>query len=381
MIKLKELLPEISLMSGDAGSDGLKDIFDVAFKNGMLPKKYRTLFWAGEDEAKNIPREYIGKNLTAKDKKEIEKHIELNKVTPEILAYLDKYEKVGSSGNYVMIMKKSAKELNFMLCDKTAKYLTDFFMGTIRAERGNRSYSFTSKKAFNLKTYQIHWSNIAVEHKGKGLGKLMYTMVYEYISGPLGAALVSDSMLFQGSQKMWMQYIPTIASYFGIVVEDVFFPIDKSEVGSDVMGGSVNAMVAMQTMPTEIRKLAYNVKGLSFKRGEYGVIRVREGINQKLEKQDSSNTVSSRWQDWDDVRLDKPKKKVKPVQIYFSDLVDESNSIQILLKKMDYDYDMSRDMLVSNTGDVSNLKSCVFSFTNMNVIIKQGAGKLVMIPI
>jgi hypothetical protein len=72
MIKLKELLPEISLMSGDAGSDRLKDIFDVAFRNGMLPKKYRTLFWAGEDEAKNIPREYIGKNLTSKDKKEIE---------------------------------------------------------------------------------------------------------------------------------------------------------------------------------------------------------------------------------------------------------------------------------------------------------------------
>jgi hypothetical protein len=381
MIKLKHLIPEISLMSGDAGSDKMKDIFDNAFRAGVLPKKYRNLYWADEDEAKDVPDKYIGKNLTAKDKKEIEKHIELNQVTPQILDYLNKYETVASSGNYTMILKKSPKEWNFLLCDKNAKYLTEFFIGVIRVEKGVRSYSFSPKKAFNLDVYQIHWSNIALEYKGQGMGKLMYTMVYEYIAGKLKGALLSDSMLFQGSQKMWMQYIPTIASYFGIVVEDVFFPIDKSEVGSDVMGGSVNAMVAMQTMPTEIRKLAYNVKGLSFKRGEYGVIRVREDINQKLEKQDSSNTVSSRWQDWDDVRLDKPKKKEKPVQIYFSDLVDESNSIQILLKKMDYDYDMSRDMLVSNTGDVSNLKSCVFSFTNMNVIIKQGAGKLVMIPI
>ena len=381
MIKLKELLPEISLMTGDAGSDRLKDIFDLAFRVGALPRKYKHLYWSDEEEAKGIPTTYTASSMGSKEAKEMQRNKELNQVNQQILDYLNKYETVGSSGNYAMILKKSPKEWNFLLCDKSAKNLTEFFVGVIKVEKGTRSYRFSPKKAFNLDVYQIHWSNIALELKGKGMGRLMYTMVYEYISGPLGGALLSDGMLFQGSQKMWMQYVPTIANYFGIVVEDIYFPIDKSEIGPDVMGGSVDHMVAMQTMPTEIRKLAYNVKGLSFKSGEYGVIRVRENINQKLEKQDNSNMGSSRWQDWDDVRLDKPKKKEKPVETYFSDLVDESNSIQVLLKKMDYDYDMSRDMLVSNTGDVSNLKSCVFTFDNMNVIIKQGAGKLTMIPI
>lgn len=384
MIKLKHLLPEISLMSGDAGSDKMKDIFDNAFRAGVLPKKYRNLYWADEDEAKDVPDKYIGKNLTAKDKKEIEKHIELNQVTPQILDYLNKYETVASSGNYEMILKKSPKEWNFLLCDKSAKYLTEFFIGVIRVDKGVRSYRFSPKKAFNLDVYQIHWSNIAFERKGTGLGKLMYTMVYEYIAGTLKGALLSDSMLFQGSQKMWMQYIPTIASYFGIVVEDVFFPIAKSEVGGDVMGNNVDHMVAMQTMPKEISKIAHNVNGLSFKAGEYGVIRVREDINQKLERvKKGYGFGDSRWDDFGDYdpKTGKPKKKEKPVQIYFSDLVDESNSIQILLKKMDYDYDMSRDMLVSNTGQIGNLKACVFSFDNMNVIIKQGAGKLVMVAV
>ena len=381
MIRLKNLLPEISLMQGDAGADKMKDIFDNAFRAGALPKKYRNLYWADEDEAKGIPDQYMGRDLTAKDKKEIEKHISLNQITPEILQYLDKYEKVGSSGNYTMILKKKATEWNFLLCDKNAKYLTEFFIGVIRVEKNVRSYSVSPKKAFNLDVYQIHWSNIALEHKGTGLGKLMYTMVYQYIAGTLKGALVSDSMLFQGSQKMWMQYIPTIANYFGIVVEDVFFPIDKSEVGGDVMGNNVDHMVAMQTMPTEIRKLAYNVKGLSFKAGEYGVIEVRENINAKLEKTKKSYGFGDpRWSSsiFNDYS---GKKKEKPVQTYFSNLVDESNSISVLLKKMDYDYDMSREMVVSNTENVENLKACVFSFQNANVIVKQTGGRLVMVAV
>ena len=384
MIRLKNLLPEISLMQGDAGSDKMKDIFDTAFRAGVLPKKYRPLYWADEDEAKSIPSKYIGKNLTAKDKKEIEKHIELNQVTPQILDYLNKYETVASSGNYVMILKKSPKEWNFLLCDKSAKNLTEFFIGVIRVEKGVRSYSFSPKKAFNLDVYQIHWSNIALEFKGQGMGKLMYTMVYEYIAGTLKGALLSDSMLFQGSQKMWMQYIPTIANYFGIVVEDVFFPIDKSEVGGDVMGNNVDHMVAMQTMPKEISKIAYNVKGLSFKAGEYGVFEVHENINAKLAK--TKKTLHP----WDkgfdpyagyDEKTGKFKKPEKPVETYFSNLVDEATTIIGLIKKMENDYNMETGFLVSNTGEISNLKACVFSFENANVIIKQTGGKLVMVAV
>ena len=213
------------------------------------------------------------------------------------------------------------------------------------------------------------------------MGKLMYTMVYEYITGPLGGALLSDSMLFQGSQKMWMSYVPSIASYFGIVVEDVYFPIDKSEIGPDVMGNYVDHMVAMETMPTEVRKLANNVKGLSFKRGEYGVIRVHENINKKLEKASNHLGYYPNGYSSYDEKTGKFKKPEKPVETYFSNIVDEANSLSVLIKRMEYDYDMSIGSLTSNTDEISNLKACVFAFDNMNVIVKQTGGKLVMVAI
>lgn len=365
-------------MSGDASQSDMKDMFDSAFQKGFLPRKYKKLYYADSDEAKGIMYHSGTYKPTKKDQKENEKLVQLNQVTPEILDYLNKYETVGSSGNYIMIMKKEGKDLNFMLCDKSANALTEFFIGVIKAEKGANTYKFTPDKAFNLKTYQIHWSNVSAENKGAGLGRLMYKMVYEYITGPLGAALVSDSTLFQGSQKMWMLYIPTIASFFGIVVNDVFFPIDRSEIGSSVMGNNVEAMVAMESIPTEIRKIANNVKGLSFKKGEYGVLRVTENINQKIaltagedEKDFNYDAKQGRW-------VATKNKNYKFT--YFSNLVDEARTIYGLIKEMEK-RNMDVRSLISNTEEFGHLKVCVFSFDNMNVIIKQGAGKLTMIPI
>jgi hypothetical protein len=378
MIKLKKLLSEISLMSGDASQSDMKDMFDRAFEKGFLPKKYRKLYRADSDEAKGIMYHSDTYKPDKEDQKENEKLVQLNKVTPKVLDYLKKYETVGSSGNYIMIMKKKGNELHFMLCDKTAIALTEFFIGVIKAEKGINTYNFTPDKAFNLKTYQIHWSNVSAENKGKGLGRLMYKMVYEYITGPLGASLVSDSTLYQGSRKMWMLYIPTIARFFGIVVNDVFFPIDRNEIGLGVMEKNVDAMVAMESIPTEIRKIANNVKGLSFNQGEYGVLRVRENINQKI-----ANTTGKEERDfnYDEKQGRWVATKNKNFKYtYFSNLVDEARTIYGLIKEMER-RKMDIHRLISNTEEFLHLKVCVFSFNNMNVIIKQGAGKLIMIPI
>jgi hypothetical protein len=48
---------------------------------------------------------------------------------------------------------------------------------------------------------------------------------------------------------------------------------------------------------------------------------------------------------------------------------------------MENDYDMNTASLVSNTREIANLKACVFSFENSNVIIKQTGGRLVMVAI
>jgi len=388
MIKLKHLLPEISLMSGNAGSDNMEDFF-YNVSNRILPIKYAVVGeWLGTRDWDDDSTE-----LNDKRKKELEKAKELAVVNSDWKAMIDsKMPLVTKGGGYELRMVKEGKDLIFHLVDPKAKFIYEYFIGIIKTEKGMRSYRFNTKKSFNVQTYQIHWSNVAREHMGKGLGKLMYTMVYQYITG-LGAALVSDSMLFEGSQKMWFDFIPSIASFFGVVVEEIFFPIDKSEVTRDVMGNTVDSVVAMENPPAEIRKIAYNMKGLSFKKGEYGMMRVRAGINDKISLKDgqTSRTFTfkedPRWQDMDDDSngtdsgqwVAKPNKKFQ--YTLFSNMVDEAPTMMSLLKRMEalgvadvYD--------VTNwTGQPMNLKACVFSFENANVIVKETGGRLVMVAI
>jgi hypothetical protein len=217
---------------------------------------------------------------------------------------------------------------------------------------------------------------------GKGLGKLMYTMVYEYVSG-MGAALVSDTMLFQGSQKMWFDFIPSIASFFGVVVDEIFFPIDKSEVTRDVMGQTVDCVVAMEHPPLEIRKIANNVKGLSFKAGEYGMLRVRASINDKISLTLGQTKNTFTWQDSDADNggkwIVKPNKDFQFT--YFSNLVDECPTMINLLMRLEQ-LDIVNSYEVTNwSAEPKDMKTCVFSFSNANVIVKETGGRLVMIAI
>ena len=393
-MKLKKLLPEISLFQGDAGKNDLKDLFDDFFNKGIVPKKYKKLYYADEDEAKGISWDsgnpYRNKMLS----KDAQKLKNLNQVTPEFLDYLQKYEQVGSSGNFMMIMKKDGSDMVFVLCDKSAKLITEFFAGQIKVTKGDNSYKISSKKFFKLNTYQVHWSNIAVEHKGHGIGKLMYTMVYEYVTHNLNGALLSDNILYQGSQKMWMQYIPTIASYFGIQLNGIFFPINKEEATPATMGnGDIDAMIAMETPPKDVRKIMYNVKGLSFARGEYGNIEVRDSINAKisLKPGQSIRTFTfkedPRWMDMDEDNdidsgrwVSKPNKKFE--YTLFSNLVDEATSLPALIKQLMALDVVSRPYIVSGQGqgEFSNMKVAVFTFDNAVVIVKQSGGKLIMIP-
>jgi hypothetical protein len=189
----------------------------------------------------------------------------------------------------------------------------------------------------------------------------MYTLVYQYVNG-LGAALISGTMLFEGSQKMWFDFIPSIASFFGVVVEDIFFPIDKGEITRDIMGGDVDCVIAMENPPKEIRKIAYNMKGLSFKKGEYGMMRVRAGINDKISLKAGES------------------KNPKFEYTMFSNMVDESPTMITLLKQMER-LGMGDPYDVTNTTDWKDLKACVFSFENANIIVKETGGRLVMVTI
>ena len=387
MIRLKHLLPEISLMSGNAGSDDMEDFF-IRVCRKILPAKYDIVRdWMGDDP--NAYHRYSDDDddmdsatATSKMDKEREKAQKLMLVNKDFKAVIDSKLPLITSGNgYELRLEKKGKNLTFHLVDPKAKYIYEYFIGIIQTESGTRSYRLNPKKAFNLMCYQIHWSNVAAEHMGKGLGKLMYTMVYEYVNG-LGAALVSDSMLFEGSQKMWFDFIPSIASFFGVVVEDIFFPIDKGEVTRDVMGNVVDTVVAMENPPKEVRKIAYNVQGLSFKKGHYGVMRVRAGINDKISitvGQTIRTFTFNDDEDGDSRWTSKPNKEYK--YTVFSNLVDQCPTMLILLKRMEQLDMVNRYELVNGTSEATDLKACVFSFTNANVIVKETGGRLVMVAI
>jgi hypothetical protein len=364
MIKLKDLLPEISLMQGDASTSDMEDLYRRA-SDKILPAKYGLV--------NKLTIGYYDNPYDEDDKKDKESAEKLALLNAEFISMINsKLPLVERSGGYELRLKKDGKNLQFHLVDPNAKYVYEYFIGIIDVEKNMRSYRIDPKKGFNLQTYQIHWSNVANEHMGKGLGKLMYTMVYAYIT-ELGGALVSDGILFQGSQKMWFDYIPNIASFFGIVVNEIFFPIDKSEINRDIMGSGVDHVVAMEEPPKEIRKIAYNMKGLSFRKGEYGTIRVRSGINDKIELSNDGTNDRFVWLD------NKPSKKEK--YTLFSNMVDDAPNLLSLLKRMQA-LDVADVYEAQNwTGQPANMKACIFSFRNANVIVKETGGRLVMVAV
>jgi hypothetical protein len=191
---------------------------------------------------------------------------------------------------------------------------------------------------------------------------------------------------------MWFDFMPSIASFFGVIVDEIFFPIDTSEVSRDVMGQTVDSVVAMETPPLEIRKIANNVKGLSFKKGQYGMLRVRASINDKisLKPGQTSRTFTfqedPRWMDMDkDNDIDSGKwvsKKNKDFQFtYFSNLVDECPTMMNLLMRLEQLDIVNRYEVTNWSAEPKDMKTCVFSFNNANVIVKETGGRLVMVAI
>ena len=388
MIKLKDILNEISLMSGDASASELDDLYSDVIK--YLPKKYRVvdgyMRWIVDPSFEPSPGQKrtmdaaadieAGKKLIGYDKdhirwgKEFLKAKSLINMNSEFISDVDKsFSRISREGGFELRLHESnrGKNLEFYLTDRSAKYINQFFIGVIKVEKKIGNYrSFDLKKSFNIQEYTIHWSNVAKEFRGQGMGRTIYKMVYDYVTQQ-GGALTSDSILFQGSQKMWKQFMPEIASYFGAVYDQVVYPVPKSEIAGAAEESSVDRFIAMEDVPLELRKLSANLKGLSFLNGDYGIIQCRENINKKL--------VKFSYLSWSD----KDQKKAEKEFTYFSNLVDESVSLRILFKKLN-DLDFNYSLRSYNTTE-EKIKTGIFAFENATVIVKETGGRLVMVAI
>ena len=335
MIKLTDLVKELSLEKGHASGKSSADISIEGMIDLLSVKGMRQYDFENNDEANSL-------------------------VQPLINDLLAKNQPIAEQGQYKLFFKKASGEHKFYLVDTKAPTVDMTFVGVMKLEPTYSSYTFNTQKAFELKTYQVHWSNVGIEYRGKGLGKVMYTLVYQHVSS-LGAALASDSMLYEGSSGMWRSYMPSIAKYFGVIIEGVILPVTKEDVSdtSLVDKAGIDAFIAMENPPTLIRKISYNVKGLSFANGEYGIIEARyQSINDKL-------TLGY----GDDVE-----------ETYFMNIVDDSSSLKELFKSLN-------ETGVTSTGDLSSagnpdqLKCVIFAFEDTLIVVKQVGGGLVAVTI
>lgn len=185
---------------------------------------------------------------------------------------------VGQSSQYQLW--KLPKTTIFYLIDTQAQSAEEMVLGVCTLEQHKKLTYVKPKVAFDKKLYGISWTNIAKEMQGRGLGKLLYSLVYDYISKEKNGGLMSDSILFKGSFKMWKAYMPSIASHFGILLGDFILPISEEELNSisdESQTRNINGFVAMENPPKLIRQMSYNVgKNLSYLKGEYGTVFLEE---------------------------------------------------------------------------------------------------------
>jgi hypothetical protein len=328
MIKLIDILKELNELSMQKGHATNKSSADISIE-GMI-----TLLSA-----------------KAMDKYDFEDDIKKNSlVEPLINDLLAKNNPIGEDGQYKLLGKTQSGEHKFYLIDTQAPTVDMVFVGTMTLEKYDEGFMYNTQTAFDLKMFQVHWSNVGAEYRGKGLGKVMYTLVYQYLSSK-GYAMSSDGMLFEGSSGMWRTYMPGIASYFGVMMRDVLLPVTKADVADTALveRADLDGFVAMENPPKLIRKLAHNVQGLSFAKGEYGV-----------------TTIFGT-----DIEEEAPEFFDQPL----TDAIDEEkfDSLRDLSKQVGKYHDIK-----TATGNTKNLKCLILTFENAIVAAKQVGDRIVL---
>jgi hypothetical protein len=346
MIKLTDLVKELSFGKGHASSNNAEDISSDAMYMNQIDYEIGKKRDDDYDELK-IP---VSDPVFQKA---------INK----------KFTTIGESGGYRLVTTKADQygDLRYYLVNPKAKLTGEYFVGVIKTGL-NEGNSYNLKKGFGVEVEVVHWSNIALELRGTGMGKMMYTMVYNYVKSQ-GRALGSDSMLFEGSAGMWMNYMPSIAKYFGLIINDIMVPITREELTKKNKPifelYSVHGFVAMETPPPMVRKIAYNVKGLSFITGEYGIARMNNGVNDKLD-------VTKRSRDIFGQRSKDPKEE----SARFIDYVNNFDTIKALLNSP-IDYSI-RDIIGAKKA---KYKTLLFAFEDAILVVKQLPNGLSVTPL
>jgi hypothetical protein len=271
-----------------------------------------------------------------------------------VISKFDEYELIAvltpEQGSY-------SEELDVFLFNPSASTLAEAFCGLIELKANASNQYVNIEKFFHVKTYTIEWSNVKKSLQGSGLGKKMYSALYKWITDD-GGCLQSDYTLYPGSAAIWTKYMPSIASWFGVNIRGILLPIDKTEIDKTKFTMDVDHLIAMENPPKEIRKISYNVQGLSFNEGEYGVVEFINQIN-------------------DEMNIDTKKHKELGDINVFADIIEVCDTMQEFLKVTKNDI---KEILTS-TGITDKLKTVLCVFYDATVILKETKNGLVMVTI
>ena len=192
------------------------------------------------------------------------------------------------SGPELLVLQIGGANYTFVITNPNAPTIGEYFIGLIRATDVSKKYSSLSslKDSMDLPSLQIGWSVVANEWRGKGIGKSLYSLVFKWATSK-GYGLTSDSILYDGSAGMWTTYLPEIAQYFGVVINDVVIPVSKEEAKLDKFKFFENAerFIAFNNPPKTLRKILYNIQGLSYSEGQIVIIGLEDySVNEPLDE-------------------------------------------------------------------------------------------------
>tara|TARA_R110000868_G_scaffold205741_1_gene454347 strand:- start:352 stop:1506 length:1155 start_codon:yes stop_codon:yes gene_type:complete len=338
----RHLLQEITFQSGDASDSEEADIaskimyLDI-FGSGAIYKKFQDL---------NV----FDKNGSL---------IWNTKLTDQIQKLIKSKAKdiISSKDMELLVFKASGNNNNkCALVNPNANTISEYFIGMINIsfDEDSKTYSdYSTSQAVDIPFYQITWSDLAKAYRGKGIGKQLYTLVYEWTKSK-GAGLASDSTLYEGSARMWTNYMPQIASYFGVLLGNIVIPISKEEAMLDKFKhfGAADGFAAFENPSKTMRKILYNLKGLTYSNGDIFIIDLSESysVNSNIDLEETMTLF---------------------------DIVEESSSMKELLDRIDREVRVDDEFggkqslkYINRAAKTSSVKATVFTFKDSLVIVK-----------
>lgn len=330
MIKLMEIVKEISLRKGDADNYDSSQLFLITVDN-FIPNK------------KDYYIDYDADN-------EINEKIPISTFIKDVSKYI-----VSEQGSNKLIAKKNSYGLNVALINAEAPSLGLVCVG--RISLNSLEYDLAIKTPT---IYQVESSIVANEYLRADFGKLMYYLTYDYITS-LGALIASDSILYSGSFRMWTKFMPSIAPYFGVIIRGMMLPVPKDDLEKTEKMYEIAGFVAMKKYPPEMAKINKATAGLSFINGDYGFIDlVTRGYNLSSE----------------DLYFLHPK---TGDQINFYQAIDQANKSKNSLEQFaKYIENELNDEIIIVGESYKKLKCVVFSFTDSMLAIKEQGKKIVV---